>query len=221
MKDPDLRRRTITLFGLVMALMMFNGLAALFGLHYVDDRHRAGLEVLDQQAERLEKLRQAELHFRRQVQEWKNLLLRGHDPSDHRRYLEAVQREATGVRDAFDRLEQLAHETGPVSQALPELRRMHAQVSAGYQAALADDAPDLPDRARLLDREVRGIDRPLADRFEEVVAAMDAAFDEEQEAHRKADQVRHAALERVLIIAHAAGLLLLAALLVLTLRRTD
>lgn len=221
MKNNELRKRTISLFGLVMLLMLVNGLAALFGLHYVDERHRAGLASLDRQMDDLETLRQAELHFRRQVQEWKNVLLRGHDPADRARYLDALDDQVAAVQDALNQLDERLAGHGVLGEAVPTLRRMHSEVTAGYRAALSEDSAALPDRARVLDARVRGIDRALADRFEEVVAGQDEAVAAEQAAHRAADEARYASLARVLVITNATGLILLLLILAMTLRRTD
>src|SRR5437660_335315 len=50
--------------------------------------------------------RAAEVAFKVQVQEWKNILLRGHDQADHDKYLASFREHAKSVGTQLDGVEQ-------------------------------------------------------------------------------------------------------------------
>ena len=52
----------------------------------------------------------AQVHFKKQVQEWKNVLLRGHEPELYERYLKQFYDEERNTRNALETLLPLLEE---------------------------------------------------------------------------------------------------------------
>lgn len=127
------------------------------------------------------------IRFKLQVQEWKNILLRGSDPADFARYREAMLEHANAVDAALlslgDALTAMHEDVGDV----PALRERHVVLGARYTTALGERQVLDVALAQQADRAVRGMDRPLDAEFDalaaelgkrahgEQVAAMDAA----------------------------------------------
>jgi signal transduction histidine kinase len=125
--------------------------------------------------------RQMQVEFKKQVQEWKDILLRGSDPKDLATYTQQFHDRSAAVdRLGHDLVAATADDAvrGEVTGFLGE----HAALDASYEAALAPFVaagakdPTVPDRA------VRGQDRPptarldgLVDRLEKAVADRTAA----------------------------------------------
>jgi methyl-accepting chemotaxis protein len=111
--------------------------------------------------------RSAQVHFKKQVQEWKNVLLRGYDPELLRRHLGAFGQEEAAVRAELGRLRTLAGERGGIGAEVDAILATHRNLGERYRAALGDGG-GAPDQRRV-DAAVRGIDRAPTDALDALV----------------------------------------------------
>ena len=103
--------------------------------------------------------RRVQVEFKRQVQEWKDILLRGSNPADLATYSANFRAEDGLVRSLTDTLITQTTDV-QVRRDLTAFRAAHQQLDAGYARALAGFvASDGRDFAAA-DRMVRGQDRP-------------------------------------------------------------
>ena len=157
----------------------------------------------------LDTARTAEIAFKVQVQEWKNILLRGHDAGLRARHEAAFQLQARNVDEALVRL-------GPRAATL---RDAHAAVNALYGATLAQARLETGEGARAADAEVRGVDRNLQNQIDSFAETL---LLERQTALREADEMarqNYESLSLLLNISAGAGLLAALGLLFLVVRR--
>ncbi|MBC8009188.1 MAG: hypothetical protein H7067_03730, partial [Burkholderiales bacterium] len=140
----------------VSLLVLLLGATGLFALHLTNAKSAtatARLETLDQT--RLAAV-EARADFKTQVQEWKNILLRGRDAADLTTYRARFEKEEASVRADLESLlkhlhaDALAVLSEPTRNALapldiPALLAEHARLGEAYRAALADFAPAEPD----------------------------------------------------------------------------
>jgi len=118
-------------------------------------------EEQQQGHEQVRNLLEAEVAFKRQVQEWKNVLLRGHDPVDLAAYVDAFEQQEQRVQEG---LAAYAHgaSTAENRAEVQRLQRLHEHLGEQYHQALQVYRSGGPDPALRTDRLVRGQDRPLA-----------------------------------------------------------
>ena len=116
--------------------------------------------------------RSAQVHFKKQVQEWKNLLLRGHEPAARARYLAAFAAEEAQVRAELERLRALRARQGLATPEVEALLATHAELGRRYRAAVGARDLAAPGAPREIDRAVRGIDREPTDRMDRLVAGI-------------------------------------------------
>lgn len=149
--------------GIMLLALLINGAIGYFGLRYVDLKYAELIKRVNLLAEATDLAREAQVHFKVQVQEWKNLLLRGQDTHDLADYRDATLAQAGQVEEALRRLgAQSALLKLDVEAALiASLISDHQEVLAVYQKELQVLQPDTFQNALKLDRAVRGIDRPL------------------------------------------------------------
>ncbi|WP_159992343.1 hypothetical protein [Roseomonas sp. 18066] len=207
-------RMRLMLGGLVMLVLLGMAGLGLFALHRTDAAGRATAAHLAELQGVLDTGRQAETAFKRQVQEWKNLLLRSRD-ADSRARLEAAflaeQKRTTGLLQA---LAQAAPRLPPdAGAALPGLATEHAALAARYAEALAATDPATPEGPRLLDDQLRGADRALDQKLDAAAEAIARSFRASREAMLRDSDARYAETRRLLLIGSAAGLVLVLALL--------
>jgi methyl-accepting chemotaxis protein len=115
--------------------------------------------------------------YKTQVQEWKNVLLRGKDPAQRERYWNAFQSEEAQVSQQAQRLAQTLGDS-EAGQLLQRFHEAHLAMGAGYRRgftafAAAEYDPVAGDKA------VQGLDREppvLLDQAREKIAAASAAI---------------------------------------------
>ncbi|WP_143268382.1 hypothetical protein [Azospirillum agricola] len=205
------RRPVVALAGALIAVFIVNSLVGLFAIDYARKADEAGHATQSSLIEALDTAREAQIAFKIQVQEWKNLLLRGSDPEESRRYLDRFAEQERRVGEALTRLRATAPALGLDHGAVEAAIRDHATLGERYRQALTRFDPTSPGGdAAAVDRAVRGIDRPLD-------SAIDAIA-ESTRAHAKARQgdLAAAAAERytgtrvVAVASMLLGLLLIA-----------
>jgi len=166
--------------------------------------------LLAQQVQQGLAARQMQVEFKKQVQEWKDILLRGFNAADLTDYIGKFHAEDATV----DRLNQnlLGKVTDPQAHAqLVRFQDAHRQLDADYERALSTFAAGNGKDPRSADRAVRGLDRPPTDLLDGVVTQLETAI-----ADRVARQeAATASRQRTTLIAGGAVLLLVIAVLVL------
>jgi methyl-accepting chemotaxis protein len=115
----------------------------------------------------------AQVHLKKQVQEWKNVLLRGHEPSELREHVERFDEEERAVQDNLSRLRAQMAQAGLSGAAVERLLESHRALGATYREALATFKPEEPRAHAVVDRKVRGIDRTPTDEMDGLVLAIE------------------------------------------------
>ena len=183
----------------VGVVILFGGLAtALLGQISAVSRGYDGL--IDGSSRQADRARVAQVDFKKQVQEWKNILLRGQAPADLAKYTKQFhEAEATVRAQAQALAENLDDEAarGLIGQFLTAHQTMGSKYQRGldYFTATSGDFKGA-------DKLVRGQDRAPTDLFDKVVARLDA-----QVAEAVATQKAMAARNGRLALVMAGGLL--------------
>ena len=122
--------------------------------------------------EAVDAARSAQVEFKIQVQEWKNILLRGGDAAAFRRYREAFVASGAQTRKELAGLQAmmaaLKLDTAPVAQAL----QAHDALGVSYLAALQQYDGARADSAHTVDALVKGMDREPTRQIDAIVATI-------------------------------------------------
>ena len=136
--------------------------------------------------------RGAQVEFKTQVQEWKNILLRGSDPEQLAKYTAAFKKSGAktqaDLKSAGALLDKLAIRTTLVDEAL----KAHGDLMTSYLKALEQFDGANPESPKLVDGLVKGMDRPPTVKIGDIVTFMQkqnrdgaaAAMKENAEAQR-------------------------------------
>jgi methyl-accepting chemotaxis protein len=205
----------------VIALMVVVGMArGILGLHTVAQlrgQFTDGMQSPRLLVRTVNAVRGAEVHFKMQVQEWKDVLLRGQDREMYAKYFAQFEREERNVEAQLDELDELA---ARLAFSLPEsadFRRVHRELGVRYRKALElYDARD-PFGMRAVDRAVKGIDRPPTQAMEQLAARVEKlaveriqnAEEHGAESYHGAQRVEMIMMGFVFILAFAIGYQLL------------
>jgi methyl-accepting chemotaxis protein len=153
-----------------------------------------------------EAARVAQVDFKKQVQEWKDILLRGHNPADLAKYTGQFHEQEAKVKAEAQALAG-AVEDPATKQLLVDFLAADDTLSRKYEAAYAAYVNGKFD-FKAADTLVRGQDRPPTDLFDKVVAQLAAQVDA-----RVAAQEAEAIRQRNTALLVAGGLLLLVSVL--------
>ncbi|MFK7891372.1 MAG: methyl-accepting chemotaxis protein [Granulosicoccus sp.] len=173
-------------------------------IHRADVNRSASIEALQSLTAQQLLARKLQVDFKKQVQEWKNVLLRGHERKDFDKYKSKFLSQQMDVRMSIDQLlaSGLPDET---FELLDVLRTEHAQLGSNYLEAMeAFKAND--NDFRMADNQVRGQDRPPTDRMDTLVESFDVAVSD-----LLASQTLAARQEQYLLLAMATTIFILIA----------
>ena len=141
------------------------------GLYAIDAHKQAktkAIQVHDHSSQLVATSLTAQVHFKKQVQEWKNVLLRGHEGEAYSRYLQQFFAEERLTRKAIDRLLVLTEH--PKAAAIAkQFLAAHQELGKKYREALSYYRDTEADSYISVDRMVRGIDRQPTDLLDQVV----------------------------------------------------
>jgi methyl-accepting chemotaxis protein-1 (serine sensor receptor) len=100
----------------------------------------------------------AQVTFKKQVQEWKDVLLRGKDPASLRKYSSAFEKESENVRELTARLKQTVDGPG-TGEIVNRFVEAHAAMSVSYGRALEVFTASHATEQAQADAMVKGQDR--------------------------------------------------------------
>jgi methyl-accepting chemotaxis protein len=123
--------------------------------------------LLSRQVRQAEQARVIQVTFKKQVQEWKDILLRGHTPADLTKYTGQFHADEAQVRSGAQALAADVQDAGSRG-LLGQFVTAHTVMSEKYQAAYDAYVGSNFD-FKVADKMVRGQDRAPTDLFDQVV----------------------------------------------------
>lgn len=177
----------------VSLLVLMLAATGLFALHHSQQKVASDLARLEATEQNTLLALRTRAAFKTQVQEWKNILLRGRDAASLAAYLARFEAEEARVRDGLAALrsaETPAHERS-------DLLAAHTRLGEAYRAALALFASGDPESPFRADAAVRGLDRPLSEELDLLASAVEKRATDELAAMSQRAAARYEALRRI------------------------
>lgn len=168
----NLRTKLIFSFGIVAAIPLVGGAIGLFAHRDATQSAEALLAAGRSTRMLVDLARGAEVAFKVQVQEWKNVLLRGHDPAAFEKHFAGFQRSEQATQKALAELSGHASELQLDRGRFESARRAHAELGARYRGALQGFDRSQVTSARQVDTAVNGADRRFTEELEAMTAAV-------------------------------------------------
>jgi hypothetical protein len=210
-KQPDNAKMYVALAGAILVVFLLSGSVASFGLFYAAEQQQGDQHRLDAIYRSADEVSSAAFAFKRQVQEWKNVLLRGAEPEDYSQYHLAFERENEQVSRLLNSL--IASSDANQKASIDALLDEHRQLTARYRELLGTDDRISPSRATEIDHTLRGIDRPFTERLDAFAEALRNQLKSIRQDIREAELSRYQTLKRLNIAVTSLGTLLTFALL--------
>ncbi|PJJ19447.1 methyl-accepting chemotaxis sensory transducer [Janthinobacterium sp. 67] len=122
--------------------------------------------------EAVDAARSAQVEFKIQVQEWKNILLRGGDAAAFQRYREAFVASGAQTRKELKGLQSMMAALGLDTASVEQALQAHDALGVSYLAALQKFDGARADSAHVVDALVKGMDREPTRQIDAIVAAI-------------------------------------------------
>ena len=161
---------------LVTFAMMFLGLSALSEMSKFNDYVVSQLNDVDVNVDVLESVEQAHVHFKIQVQEWKNILIRGNDQSQYDKYLGKFKNEEKNVQALLAKAIAKTVELEKDPAALQAVKDEHQKLGSAYYKAVAKFNARDPEAGKKVDKLVKGVDRPASKGMSELAETVEKDF---------------------------------------------
>jgi methyl-accepting chemotaxis protein-1 (serine sensor receptor) len=199
MKFADLKigARLSLLAAFFLLTVLLVGFTGWHALRDMNDRNSAGFTEAGALMRAVDSARSAQVEFKIQVQEWKNILLRGRNPDQFDKYKDAFAKSGAATAKELNALQDEMRALHLDPAAAGEALRLHTELGERYMKALAQyDSADA-DSAHKVDTLVKGMDRAATERIDGIVSAIQ----KEAAARVKAIEEQNATVYRNSVIA--------------------
>ena len=117
--------------------------------------------------------RSAQVEFKIQVQEWKNILVRGHDAALLDKHSKAFTKSGQATIGELQKLSGLLTKLKMQTPLVDEAIKMQEDLSKAYGAALKQFDSANPESYKILDKAVQGMDRAPTKKIDDIVDFID------------------------------------------------
>ena len=160
--QKSLRAQILALLGGSLALILVTALAC---FSFLSNGMQAYRGLLEGPLEASSLIDSTNLNFKTQVQEWKNVLLRGSDKAQLDKYWGQFEAQERKVQDLLGQLSELANNDRTLKSKVDALRSEHQTLGANYRKG-RDAFVAAGGDAAVGDKAVSGIDRNTAQQME-------------------------------------------------------
>lgn len=176
LKKMSLKLKIVVLAVLISGAFLALGGFGLAQLNKIDGIVTESISSIENSVGVLMDIEQAHVYFKIQVQEWKNVLIRGNDEKQFDKYFtrfgerEAIVQER--LASAITKLEALGKDTKEVK----ELKAEHKQLGTAYREAIATFDKSDRTAGQQVDKLVSGVDRPASKAMTQVALDTETEF---------------------------------------------
>ncbi|GLR72688.1 EAL domain-containing protein [Agaribacter marinus] len=174
-----LQKRKFTYYGLIFTIIAITTTLAISFLRFYEETHLSYSNDIQHLHQIEQNAVNAQYYFKRQVQEWKNILLRGKSPADFNKYKALFAQEFENTQNAMDALHNSIDSQSEVKSLSATFLQTHRAILSEYSQALeifkqSGYDPTAGDAA------VRGIDRRPTQLLDQISQLLEKEVDVEK-----------------------------------------
>jgi methyl-accepting chemotaxis protein len=168
----SVRARLAILLAFVNGLLLVAAGYSWYAIARLSTQLQVVIETQNQEAAASDLSRRAQVDFKIQVQEWKNILLRAHDAELLEKHQRGFDDKSTAVKKSLTALKTMVAELGLPASLVQSALSEHEELERKYAEALKALKSSDPASAFAVDKAVRGIDRSATERIDQIVKAV-------------------------------------------------
>ena len=179
---------------------------------------RSSMDYASRYIQALIALENANVHFKIQVQEWKNILLRGNNPDDLLQYRRQFNQQAQIVSQQLHEAQTHLVALEISSRHIEHILTLHEQLNLEYGLALLSYDGKNADSGKMVDQLVKGKDRALTQAFSLYVAKLETDYLARNQQDHQQIEARFAHNQSTFWLALVLGLAFIGAILLFVAR---
>ena len=165
----SIRIRFFIIIGLVILLMSSIGFFNLVSFKEFSSRYLDDLNSSEKLLKTVDTARSVQVTFKKQVQEWKDILVRGQNQEAYKKHLDGFNNNEKLVKDGLEEVKGLMKSQGLDTNMVDETIKAHSELGTKYREALKSFDSSNPNSYRVVDDLVKGIDRAATDDIDLIV----------------------------------------------------
>jgi len=194
------RMKIMSIF--MIALIVALGLSSAYMLHENLNSSVKIAKIDDDLKKAVDLARESQVDFKIQIQEWKNILLRGSDEKQYIKYKDAFEKKGKEIQSQLGSLDKILNQSGITTPLLKETSVALQGLNAKYLNTLKEYEQSKNGSIQSLDKVVAGIDREPTNKFDTLVAFIleSAKKIAKKNASDGADQIKNDLLILLLLV---------------------
>ena len=172
LKNMKIVTKLLLLIGFMSVLLIGTGIYLLHGISSTNGMMVLNMDTAKTFTQAVRDADDVELHFKKQVQEWKDTLLRGYKPADFAKYNGNFVNEESQVQQSAKDLMTVMKKLNLDTTKAEEFLKKHAELGVKYREALRHYGSGDIQSAHVVDDLVRGIDREPTELVDSIAVAM-------------------------------------------------
>lgn len=162
-------------------------------------------------SEILVQIQGAAIGFKTQVQEWKNILIRGNDAEQFTKYVDGFVEAEILVQKHLENALELQKKEGEPTDAIVRLQKEHTELGKNYREALKNFDQENPNAGKVADKLVSGMDREASSQMQALADSTTKGFDQYLvDSDVKTEKIYNDTVRLLLIICFGASVIIIA-----------
>ena len=161
--------RLYLLIGFVIIFMLSISSFSYITFKNYNEKSKTRLEKIAQYITVVDEARQAQVDFKKQVQEWKDTLLRGYESESFKKYYSQFTQENENVQKQLSTLKENMKKQGLDTSSVDALLSAHEDLYNKYNEAIKSYDSNNSESYQIVDKLVAGIDRKSTDDMDALV----------------------------------------------------
>lgn len=216
LSNLTLKFKIMLLSALVILGLCTLGLSAYYQLSQYSSIVTEGAVHIQRRSDILANVEKASIRFKSQVQEWKNILIRGNDPAQYEKYSKGFAAAEAEVGKHLDEAIELQKQEGEPTDAFVTLQKEHRTLGENYREALKSFDVKDEDAGKKVDRLVTGMDREASKQMDELASNTSAGFSQYlKDTATRTDKVYQNTIKMLLIISIVASVIIIAIMILI------
>lgn len=168
-----IRTRFYSLLAFIFILMLIIGALSLNSLYTINKEIHTNANSDELTIKSVDTARSAQVNFKKQVQEWKDLLIRGNNPDSFKKYSSGFSVYEKSTQNDLMTLRELMKKQGLDFSKVDAAIKTHSNLGTEYRDALKNYDENNPQSMHLVDNLVNGIDRVPTDNIDKIVTQIE------------------------------------------------